>query len=714
MEEGEIVPEVVDPSTVERGHLQLQELQGDCLPAGYKSMLPDRVTLNLAQNDLTGLKLIWEKLGEDGQKEFQKKYGDIALLLDQKVEEEMLKGAIYHWDPSYRCFVFGKHDMTPTIEEYQHLLMIEDSNPTKIYWPRPLNQWQKILANIVGLDPKSIWDNAEGDKMPANYLLKVAKETYKTKRGRDLLALLIYGMVVFPKKSGFVDAGVVLLFAQVQNKADPTPAIVAETVRSLGYCRKASARFEGCAQLLSIWFKSHIRKTPSKLMCFKNKGQHPILEYRKNNWPPKEDERHWKHWFGNLDEEWIIWKAIWMEHKGVPYISEQIPWIPLIGVWEVTSYSPLLVRRQYGSQQFIPLTKGMDSLNLKSKSKEDFHEVKIWVERYRNANRIDPGEFTDSVVSAYPRWHETRGKNIPKIVEARLFDSTNLEIEDVTTRMQLEIQRLKDGSEVEEWVQKCEQLEEEKQKLKVKGSQYKIDIRGLKFDVKNAEILCKGMEEQVKECHQMTEKLLKVSKRSEQRRDMMNRSAKDLKELRADNMDLEGQTWEKDNEVRRLKKEKKRMTDDMQKMIDDRAQDLERIARLEQKLEEERRRYRELEDKQEIQLEVHREATDEYRKWAENEVVEVRKRSLKEKKKLQRKAKGGKRQTKELMETLVEYRQKIKKLTQQVDDIGGDCVELSFMHEMAKQEAEEWKSKYEEAIGDCESRTDLAEEIMEP
>ena len=79
------------------------------------------------------------------------------------------------------------------------------------------------------------------------------------------------------------------------------------------------------------------------------------------------------------------------------------------------------------------------------------------------------------------------------------------------------------------------------------------------------------MKEAKKECHQMTEKLQKVSKRFEQRRDMMNRSAKNLKVFRADNMDLKGQTWEKDNKVRRLKKEKKRMADDMQKMIDNRA-----------------------------------------------------------------------------------------------------------------------------------------------
>ena len=59
-----------------------------------------------------------------------------SFVLDVQVEESMFQAVIHFSDPSYRCFIFGKYDLTPTVEEYRDLLMIKDSNPDKIYWPR--------------------------------------------------------------------------------------------------------------------------------------------------------------------------------------------------------------------------------------------------------------------------------------------------------------------------------------------------------------------------------------------------------------------------------------------------------------------------------------------------------------------------------------------------------------------------------------------------
>ena len=37
-------------------------------------------------------------------------------------------------------------------------------------------------------------------------------------------------------------------------------------------------------------------------------------------------------------------------------------WVPLLGLWEVVSYAPILVCRQYASEQFIPATYGLSQL----------------------------------------------------------------------------------------------------------------------------------------------------------------------------------------------------------------------------------------------------------------------------------------------------------------------------------------------------------------
>ena len=37
-------------------------------------------------------------------------------------------------------------------------------------------------------------------------------------------------------------------------------------------------------------------------------------------------------------------------------------WVPLLGLWGVVSYAPLLVCRQYASEQFILVTQGLNRL----------------------------------------------------------------------------------------------------------------------------------------------------------------------------------------------------------------------------------------------------------------------------------------------------------------------------------------------------------------
>ena len=37
-------------------------------------------------------------------------------------------------------------------------------------------------------------------------------------------------------------------------------------------------------------------------------------------------------------------------------------WVPLLGLWGVVNYAPLLVYKQYASEQFIPITHGLNQL----------------------------------------------------------------------------------------------------------------------------------------------------------------------------------------------------------------------------------------------------------------------------------------------------------------------------------------------------------------
>ena len=54
----------------------------------------------------------------------------------------------------------------------------------------------------------------------------------------DVFTLAIYGLVIFPKVSGHVEVAVIDVIEQIASQANPVPAIVAETLHTLNFCRR--------------------------------------------------------------------------------------------------------------------------------------------------------------------------------------------------------------------------------------------------------------------------------------------------------------------------------------------------------------------------------------------------------------------------------------------------------------------------------------------
>ena len=64
----------------------------------------------------------------------------------------------------------------------------------------------------------------------------------------------------------------------------------------------------------------------------------------------------------DLDPTHVTWKAHWMNQGCVLYECGDKIWVPVLGLWAVVSYAPLLVCKQYASEQFIPTTHGLNQL----------------------------------------------------------------------------------------------------------------------------------------------------------------------------------------------------------------------------------------------------------------------------------------------------------------------------------------------------------------
>lgn len=350
-----------------------QQKNGDCLTKGREiPELPKVVHVKFPKNKVSELADIWGHL-DPGQKEkFQMKFGDIALLVQVEVNETLLRAAIQFWDPCYRCFTFNHQDLTPMIEEYSAMLRVKPTSPFKIYW-----RDQKRGSNIVkffqmmGKDKNNIEEGQVRENgIPWGLIKCYLINNPKDERGLDLLALAIYGLVIFPKISGFIDPVIVGFVEQIGWKINPIPAILAETFRTLDRCRNGGGRkngvqFTGCAPMLFIWIQSHIwgkfhstkLNSPAQLH-----SSHfiPIREFLSKEWPKDITKEQWVAFFNHLEEEDVTWRSPWVYPQSILYACGNEQWVPLIEIWGATSYAPLLVQRQLDSQMFVPQTFGLD------------------------------------------------------------------------------------------------------------------------------------------------------------------------------------------------------------------------------------------------------------------------------------------------------------------------------------------------------------------
>ncbi|EOY17441.1 Uncharacterized protein TCM_036609 [Theobroma cacao] len=176
-------------------------------------------------------------------------------------------------------------------------------------------------------------------------------------QGLLAFAMAIYGLVVFSKVLGHVEVSVIDFFDQVTRSINPAPSILAETLRSLNFCRcKREGRFIGCAQLLTIWIKSHFKCKESK--------------FRK------------------------------------PYLSS------LMGPWGAINYAPIMVRKQFGSEQFMPMTHQLNQLEFTYEELETLNKIEKIAQDWKKTCQVDQGRVTDEVTTRYDTWHDQRVKNV--------------------------------------------------------------------------------------------------------------------------------------------------------------------------------------------------------------------------------------------------------------------------------------------------------------
>ncbi|MBA0879072.1 hypothetical protein Goshw_005278 [Gossypium schwendimanii] len=269
--ENDFLDKVEDNAMIRIWSENVQLEKGDSLAKDYVSELWDYTRISVTQNNLQGLREIWDKWNDETRQLFYSSYGDLPYLLDVKVDEQLFRALAQYWNPAYSCFTFGKVDLVPTVEEYTALLHCPRLQMDKAYSRTAYVPafWKKLM-NITGMSEQWIMarikQKGECKCISWKNLRDLIIAHPDGKKKVDVFALSIYGLVIFPRALGHVDEAVSDLFNRLSKGVTPVPAILAETFRSMNACRRAGeGRFIGCAQLLLAWFHSHFWKVKKVL-----------------------------------------------------------------------------------------------------------------------------------------------------------------------------------------------------------------------------------------------------------------------------------------------------------------------------------------------------------------------------------------------------------------------------------------------------------------
>ena len=489
-----------DPAYIMIENGKAQQQFGDCLDNDYKSTLPDQIHTTFEGNDISILIQMWDSWDSAYQKRFTDKFGHIASLLKIKVDHQLIRAMLQFWDPSYRCFVLNEVDLVPTHEEYAEIIGVKCEYRGKVFWknessniPKKLRLMDIPIEELCGHETNQGRERYEITTF-TSFLIKYPR----SEGALNAFAILIYGLVIFPKNLGYIDPSVIDLVGHVAHKGDPSTAILAETLMALNYCRRSrkKARFGGCTQLLYMWMISH-------LSCLKYTEwflvEDHIAEFAKSI-VDRKSKGEWIKLFKNFTCNDVIWRATWMKREKVKYQSKMEPWLPLIGIWGVISYLPLLVRRQYGSEQFIPLTQGLNCVEFLYEGLNEIKIAKAFAKVWKQKKEVKEGEESESATAGYMEWHQRRIKDVVLPPEPNPSYPLGNDGKDTLAELTIEIQRLKDDTGLSELSKK---YQDEKAKGERDKRLYDEEIQFLKQSLEWEGDVVKARDETIKKLNKL-------------------------------------------------------------------------------------------------------------------------------------------------------------------------------------------------------------------
>ncbi|KAH1233360.1 hypothetical protein GmHk_09G025822 [Glycine max] len=257
-----------------------------------------------------------------------------------EVSTEDIASFTQYYDQSLRCFTFGDFQLSPMVEEFEEILGC------------PLGGRRPYLFSGISKIVQISAQELDHRKQVENGVVGIPRKCLEAKarilagKGEwapfiDILALLIFGGVLFPNVDGLVDLAVIDAFlAYHDHKESLVVAMLVDLYDTFNRrCEKSSTRIVCCTPALYVWLVSHLFRQEVRHAC-------PLESHR--SCTEKRGE-NWDQLLANKEGVSINWFPRWKEGKsGVLISCGEFPNDPLMGTMGCISYNPALAIRQLG------------------------------------------------------------------------------------------------------------------------------------------------------------------------------------------------------------------------------------------------------------------------------------------------------------------------------------------------------------------------------
>ncbi|KAI5395431.1 hypothetical protein KIW84_061853 [Lathyrus oleraceus] len=195
---------------------------------------------------------------------FREAYGGILKLVFRLTDSDRsaIHTLLQFYDPGLRCFVFPDYLLGPLMEDYASILGIQIRDQIPFYATEGEPDVAEISCALYLSPEVTKGGLKEKGKLPGfhlSFLEAKAKEHAVVGNWRTVCALIavsIYGIIMFPNQKNFVDINAIRLFVQ----RNPIPTLVGDVYYSVH--NRNEKRHGGliwcCAQLLYKWFMGYL------------------------------------------------------------------------------------------------------------------------------------------------------------------------------------------------------------------------------------------------------------------------------------------------------------------------------------------------------------------------------------------------------------------------------------------------------------------------